>query len=300
MRTRRLAFLLVTIGLVCTPLAGLAQAPSDDAPEAAPADSEAAPDDSESAEAASDDSGSTEVSSSTVTASGVAESAGPEFSPDRPGFGDGTSVMAPWRFGFELGVSLDSSSEHVEFALPELLVRMGLTSWIEARVALPGMSMAQGSPVSATDAGVGFKVGFELFEGLGVSLVTMFDIPVADESQDTFGLFNGLNVEIELSDAVGIAVTAVTTIRQPLGDAGGELGWEAGGALALIGNLGDDASVYLEGIGMTDDAGEGGVGFGIGATRMITDSLQVDLFFEYGVPDSGTTVLIGGGLSFML
>ena len=74
----------------------------------------------------------------------------------------------------------------------------------------------------------------------------------------------------------------------------------AGGAVSLGGSLGDDAGVFLEGSLMTDQSGETVPSIALGATRMLTDTMQIDLFFQYDMPGPGTVVTVGSGLAFML
>ena len=204
--------------------------------------------------------------------------------------------MAPWVLGFEFGLGLSAASDAVSLE-QALLVRMGITSWLEARVQVPGVLVSQHGGSSGTDGGLGTKIGFDLFDGLGVALVTMLAIPVTDESAGSFGLSNGLNVGLALSDTVSVALTGVADITLP---DEGELTWELGGAVGLVGSLGDDASVFLEGILVSDQSGATTPGFALGATRMLTDTMQFDLFFQYDALEAGTAVLVGTGLSFML
>lgn len=216
------------------------------------------------------------------------------FAADRPGFGDATSVVPPWHVAIETGMTLSSAAADSTFGYQGVLVRMGLLSWLELRMQEGGVTHAFGADAAAHDpGGAGFKVAFGLLDGLALSLVTMFGTPSVDAApgEETFRFASGLNVELGLSDTAAVALTAVADVTEER--------WEAGGAVGLIANL-DDASLYVEGVVLTDDSAETSLQFGIGATRMLTDSLQVDLFMDYALPASGTTVLIGLGLAILI
>ena len=288
MTTHRLVSCLLGLGLVLTPAVAIADSQPEPATPSEATKTAETPEGMVSSE--------TSTATETVTATQAESEETASFSSDRPGFGNVTSVMAPLRFGFEMGVSMESSMESVGFAVPNLLIRMGLASWLEARFALPSVRLSPDQDATSTNAGVGIKIGFELFEGFAMSYVAMFDTPVVVNDQGA-GLYNGLNLAYQLSDTWGLAATGTVTLRDRGSDA---LGWEAGASLALSASLGDDASIYVETNGTTDETGEARYGFGVGTTRMLTDTMQFDLFLEYGLGESGTTVVVGSGVSFML
>lgn len=216
------------------------------------------------------------------------------FAPDRPGFGDATSVVPQWRFALETGTHLSSAAADATFGFEGLLVRMGVLSWLELRFHGGGLTHGFGQGgVNQAPGGAGFKAAFGLMDGLDVALVTTFGIPQTEEAlaEDPFQVSSGLNVEFALSDTAGLAVTGVVDVTEER--------WEAGGALGLIRTL-DDASLYIEGAVLTDDRAATTIQFGVGATRMLTDSLQVDLFMDYALPESGTIVLIGLGAAYLI
>ena len=268
----RLILILISLALLLTPTVAMADA------------------ELETEEAASEDAGDSEEQDAEAVS----------FSSDRPGFGNATSVMAPLRFGFELGVDLDSSSDGIGFVVPNLLVRAGLTSWLEARFAVPSLRISPNDDLRSTNAGVGIKVAFDLHEHLAMSYVSMLDTPVVISDQGA-GFYNGVNLAWQVSDTFGLAATAMVTVRDTVDDNQAHLlGWEAGGSLSLIANVSDDASLYVETNGVSDHDGVGQFGFGVGTTQMLTDTIQFDLFLSYSLGEAGTTVVIGSGTSFML
>ncbi|MDP6945917.1 MAG: hypothetical protein QF464_17335, partial [Myxococcota bacterium] len=152
------------------------------------------------------------------------------------------------------------------------------------------------SEASVTDAGLGFKVAFALHDRVQLGLTTMVGLPVGDlaRGEGGPGLSNSLNLGVTLSERLSLAVTAVAGFAQL--QSGGDLSWEAGGALGLVATF-DETSLYAEGVLLTDQSAEATVGFGVGVARMFTDTLQFDLYFDYRLVPSGTHVLVGLGVA---
>lgn len=82
-------------------------------------------------------------------------------STDRPGFGDGTAIMAPGGIQLEAGAT-HTDIEDVEVTnFGELLFRIGISRWFELRV-LANSYVELGDPFDESgleDSGLGFKVG---------------------------------------------------------------------------------------------------------------------------------------------
>jgi len=56
-----------------------------------------------------------------------------QISPDRPGFGDGSTLMNASRFQVETGYGFGMQEDRSTHSLGQLLLRYGLTDWLEAR-----------------------------------------------------------------------------------------------------------------------------------------------------------------------
>ena len=206
-----------------------------------------------------------------------ADPAAATLSADRPGFADSPSVVAPWRLAVETGLSFGTDGEETQVGLGSMLVRMGVTPWLEARLLAPGLTIDAGaSAVSATGAGLGTKIGLKLHDTVQLGLTTMLNLPVGDVS-GSVGLSNSLNLGLTLSGTLTMALTCVIGVAAPQG--GGGATWEAGGAAAFVAGLGD-TSVYAEGVvlGAEDEATT--LGFGVGVARMFGDTFQLETIID--------------------
>ena len=111
---------------------------------------------------------------------------------DRPGFGDATSVAPRYRLIMEAGLVQVTSDEGLSLALPLGLLRVGLTSWLEARVQLPGLEVPIGEDhaPAGTNGALGFKAAFDLHESVALSVVSNFGLPVVEllDGYSAFGI----------------------------------------------------------------------------------------------------------------
>jgi hypothetical protein len=100
---------------------------------------------------------------------------------DRPGNGNAASTVAPGRLNVESGFLVgwtDATDDVTTVSFPVGL-RLGLTPWLEARVltSLVGIETVDGSTdVSATDTGLGVKLGLTSAEGWIPDLALMTDV----------------------------------------------------------------------------------------------------------------------------
>ena len=219
------------------------------------------------------------------------------LSSDRPGFADSPTVIAPWRLAIETGLIVGTAGEELQVGLGSLLVRMGVTPWLEARLLAPGLTIDAGSSaVRATGAGLGTKIGLSLHDTVQLGLTTMLNLPVGDVSESV-GLSNSLNLALSLSEALSLAITGVIGVAAP--QDGGAATWNAGAAAALVLAL-DDTSVYVEGVLLGAEAEATTVGFGVGIARMFGDTFQLDLSLDSRRLDSRTDVTVGLGIATLL
>jgi hypothetical protein len=222
------------------------------------------------------------------------------FAADRPGFGDATTTAPVFRLALEAGVTQVTASTGLALDLPQLLLRFGLTDWLELRAQIPGLSLPidQDGVPSGTDGGAGFKIAAALHERVGLSWVSTFGVPVAElaRGESAFVWSSTLNLGVTLSDSFGLNVTAAAALRQPLHIADATLSWELGGALGVSGAF-DMTGLYLEGIAVADQDGALRLAVGLGVTQMLSQTLQLDLSFDYDLPDFGSTIRVGLGVA---
>ena len=222
------------------------------------------------------------------------------FAADRPGYGDATTTVPPFRLALEAGATLLTSDGGLALEIPQLLLRYGLTGWLELRVQVPGLNLPidrDGVP-AGTDGGVGFKVAVAMHQRVGLSWVSTFGVPVADlaRGEQAFLWSSSLNLGITLSDSFGMNATATAGLRQPFDVPDAALLWELGGALGVSGTF-DTTGLYLEGIGVTDQDGAVRLALGLGLTQMLTPTLQLDLSFDYDLPEYGSAIRVGVGVA---
>ena len=222
------------------------------------------------------------------------------FAADRPGFGDATTTVPPFRLALEAGATLVTAEDDAGLELPNLLLRYGLTDWFELRLQVPGLDLpvaADGVPVG-TDGGAGFKLAVAIHERVGLSWVSTFGVPVAGLAVDEHAFLwaSTLNLGITLDDTFAINATGVAGLRQPLQVDDAPMSWELGGAVGVSGTF-DDTGLYLEGIAVADQDGALRLALGLGLTQMLTDRLQLDLSFDYDLPEYGSSIRIGAGVA---
>ena len=172
---------------------------------------------------------------------------------DRPDFAVGTSTVAPGRFQFEMGYTFSRSGEEEEQDFGELLVRLGILTWLEGRLGLNSFVLLR-SPSADVNGLQDFMIGFKarLYrkpEGSSwavprVSLVLGADLPTGASGIGT-------------SEVVpGTVLAAAWDLSERL-TVGGNLGWVRGfedderfnqglASLELIYVLTDVLTTYIE------------------------------------------------------
>ena len=220
---------------------------------------------------------------------------------DRPAFGDATTTVPPFRLALESGVTLTTADDGAGLELPNLLLRYGLTDWFELRVQVPGLSLpidTDGQGPAGTDGGVGFKFAVAVHQRVGLSWVSTFGVPVADlvADEQAFHWASTLNLGISLNDTFSLNATAAAGLRQPLEVEDASMSWNVGGSFGVSGTF-VDTGLYVDGIAVTDHDGALRLALGLGLTQMLTDTLQLDLTFDYDLPDYGSSIRIGAGVA---
>ena len=136
------------------------------------------------------------------------------FSADRPGFADGTSVVPAFRLQTEAGVTGQFADGANAFSAPELLLRLGLTEWLEARLSAPTFNRVapeHGKAVSGLgDFGLGVKVAHAFSDALTSSIVAGVSLPTGADAFTSDGVDPevALNVAYDLNDRFSVGANA--------------------------------------------------------------------------------------------
>ncbi len=218
------------------------------------------------------------------------------FSSDRPGYANSTSAAPVLRPIIETGVGFTFDEDDPEtLSAPNLLVRFGLSEWLELRLAIPSVvgSFAPGpNGVGFGDTTIGLKVAASPTERFSTSLVP--SLSIATEG--------GVNTgRIEWNWLVSLSSVSI----------GGNLAAgtaNLGGAPVVQG----EASVAL-GISITDAVGVYGQFFmiwprgldplpyvGAGFTAQVAARFQLDASIDVGLTDDTTRIIIGAGMTVLI
>jgi hypothetical protein len=238
---------------------------------------------------------------------------------DRPDATESSSIVPRGLFQFEVGWTHTENDEGgVEFendAAPEVLLRAGLSERIELRVGFGGYQWAEttiagGGSIDgegAADSSLGIKLRLATEQGgrpemalIGaVSLPTGDDLFTTDEVDPAFRLTfsNTLSDRLSLGYNVGAAWASET-------DGGGDedrlaraewtaaLGIGATDRLSFFVELFGDAALSAHGSARTLIDG--------GATYLLRENVQFDLFVGSGLSDAAEDWFGGVGISFRL
>lgn len=227
------------------------------------------------------------------------------ISPDRPGIGDGSAVMASGRLQLETGYSFVERGAVNQHNIGELLFRYGVVPGLEVRAALNSFvalngSGAQGDDAGLSDAAVGLKLN--LVQGSAqpmgrptITLVGSTTLPTGSDalSSDVAQPTLKLVYDWPLSEAVTVSANGGYTFDT--GDAvtsevgiTGTLGVSVPGTPGL-GFYAGYAGFFAEG----PDASfaEGGV------TYLLTPNSQIDLNGAVGLSEAANDFFIGAGLA---
>lgn len=108
------------------------------------------------------------------------------FTSDRPGYANSTSVAARLRATTEFGIDFGFNEDGPEsLSFPSLLIRTGLTDWLELRVGAPSLFATfteADNDIFIGNTVVGFKIGKELTDSFALSLVPTITIPTSGGS----------------------------------------------------------------------------------------------------------------------
>ncbi len=245
-----------------------------------------------------------------VSAFGVRAAAAQEtapLAPDRPGFGDGSAVMAPGRVQIEGGYSYSENGSLVTHALGQALVRVGIHSRVEVRLGINSFLIWDATDRTRSgfeDSMLGAKVGLLAGDGMpmgrpNLTLIVLTTLPTGDNrlSADALQPEAKLAADWPLTDMLGLSANAgVASLN--LGDdreVQYTLTLSLGAALPPVSGLGVYAGYRLQALpGLDTDRHdlEGG------ATYLLNYDTQVDVNFGVNVhPDGADAFFVGVGIA---
>lgn len=222
-----------------------------------------------------------------------------QMSTDRPGAGDGASVVSPGRLQTETGFSADFQEGSTNASLGHTLIRYGLASFAEARLlAAPvGLSAGGGAGADAqplTDVTLGAKLGIEPGSDAAVAAIPYVS---AATPTDEVGWSAGgtLAADIGTSQPVGMSFN-FGAASVPVRDG---RGLEVFGSVSGNASLSDAAGAYAElyTIVPPRDAAPRNFVDG-GVTYAVLPRLQLDGWLGFEIAPDGTRSA-GLGLSYL-
>jgi hypothetical protein len=227
---------------------------------------------------------------------------------DRPDFTESASTVAPGRFQLELGYTFTKSGTEERHDFGELLLRLGILSWLEGRLGLnsfsqiraPGENREGLEDVTASFKAILFRKLDDSPAAPQVALLFGARIPTGESG---FG-------EDEVQPAVLVAMDFALTERLSLGS---NLGWsylhsdgerfhQGLGSVVLGFGITDPLTAFIEWYGFfPENRGGGsnhyldtGLGWALGA------SFQLDWRIGVGLQEPDPNWFTGAGLSFRL
>ncbi len=224
----------------------------------------------------------------------LAPSVHAQISPDRPGMGEGTSVVAPKRLQLESGYGFVASDAATSHDFGQLLVRYGVSSWLEARAGV-GSYVVHDAPVENGYSGttLGGKVGLWQGERVNASALSTWGLPTG----------TGVYAESDAWQAVALAFDA-----------------SVAGPVAVAASLGHTFAYGGESPAQTSFTATWGVevneaiGIGLGyagfyeegpnqnylegaATYLVNDDVQLDVNWAYRMGGDASEVHLGLGVA---
>jgi hypothetical protein len=210
------------------------------------------------------------------------------ISPDRPRFADSTQTVPPGHAQIELGVRADFDDAPA-FTAPSILVRVGVTDFIEARVSTPDLQLtlpSGGDPVlGVSDMVLGVKIAGSVGHVFSVSAVPYLLFPTGSPETSS-GIVEGgagLNFQVVPFDdfsigwnVIGAFVASNTLDKRLLSMAAGlSFGY------AFTESFGAFAESYVQ----YQDGGKGQPSVAGGLTFLPTPRVQIDLSGGSGLTD---------------
>lgn len=226
--------------------------------------------------------------------------AGPSVTPDRPGFTDGSAIIAPGHLQLEAGANVATFGGGATFTPINLLGRYGISQLLELRLSMTPVQVTTGLPDGAdsqglTNVGVGAKLGGAVNEELSLAVLPFVDF---NGLADDFNVSGGLNgiadliaPESPLSLTLNLAAANVETNE-------GDRGFQVSGGLTAAAAITDAFGTYLELYYTVPPVADTELIFDGGVTYAPTNRLQLDAWLGVELPDADS-VLAGLGASYL-
>jgi len=234
----------------------------------------------------------------TAPASGAAA---PDLVTDRPDFTESGVVVPRGSVQVEAGLTWEDGDDGVRsFAGPEALVRWGMSDEFELRFGLPDyVNLSNGVSESGLgDASLGAKLqlgpvgDWDLAGILTVSTPTGDDGFTSDGWDPQFILAAGRDLNARWSLGAQVSLESASTDEERV---------TFGGATLVLGSSLDDegrTGAFLELAAILPESGTAPLTLHHGYTRLLSDTLQIDLHGGVGLSDTAPDAFVGAGVSF--
>ncbi len=223
---------------------------------------------------------------------------------DRPDFTESAETIAPGHLQLEAGYTFtqDSAAGETtrEHALPEILLRIGLTDIFEARLVFEGALIedpAMGSTNHGTsDMSVGGKVAFGEFGGVKISSILDMELPTGSENRTADRVQPGVKLlwSTTLTDEIAMAGNINYASRVAESDRFNE--W--GASLTFGTEIAENTGGYIEFFGIYPEStptanAESYINGGV--TYLVHNDLQLDARIGTGMNENAADLFCGIG-----
>lgn len=140
------------------------------------------------------------------------------YSPDRPGIGNGSFIIPQGMLGFEAGVQFSNTDLNKQFDVGQLVLRYGINEKLEFRALLGSFTTVDAEQIGGStsytgiqDMGVGFK--YNLYRGDASTLSALAEVSLpfgteeftSDETVPSIGVLadHALNESLSISSNLG-------------------------------------------------------------------------------------------------
>jgi hypothetical protein len=220
------------------------------------------------------------------------------ISADRPGYSDSTAIVPQFHLNAEAGVAETFGKEGLSADFPELLLRLGLLEWLEARLVAPNfmvVSPRRGESQSGFgDMGVGVKLAHSFSDRFSMSLVPQVSFPTGNEELTSEGVdpAAGLNYAVALTEALALAGNVAFAYGTQAGT------YELSGSVSAGYGFTDEFGAYAEFILIYPEGDDLVPAVGGGYTWLLAPRVQVDASFDVGLTE-GFDPTFGAGVAVL-
>lgn len=223
---------------------------------------------------------------------------------DRPDFTESAETIPAEHLQLEAGYTFtqdsadgETSREH---ALPEMLLRIGLSENIEARLAWEGALIEDpaqgGSSHGVSDMSVGTKIAFGEFSGVKLSTIIDMEIPTGSDNRTADRVQPGAKLlwSTSLTDDVAVAGNINYASRVTENDRFNE--W--GASLTFGTEIAEKTAGYIEFFGIYPDStpvADAESYLNGGVTYLVHNDLQLDARIGTGLNENAADLFSGVG-----